>query len=436
MAKPKLALIPAAQGTKFYSVLPSDGVGDFTFARGSVATRINAQGLIENVASGVSRLNYPMIDGVQKGCPHHILEPTRTQLVQYSEDFSQSYWSKVRSTITSNQIISPDGTLNADLLTATDTSENYCQQNVSSTVSGSKQTASFFVKKGTSNFCHILLWDVSNDGARQWFDLTNGFKGSSTSFGSGISVDSSQMINYGNGWYKCIVVFNNSNTTVRIRISASNYDGSTTSSIGKTIYIYGAQLEVGSFPTSYIPNNGNAAGVTRSTETATGAGNASTFNDSEGVLMAEISALDLSNYLRELSISDGTISNRIQLRYYDTSDNKIQSLVVVGGSTQASALITLSNAKEFNKIAFKYKLNDFALWVNGLEVFTDTSGSTFSANTLSELSFDKGDGGNPFYGNTKQIQYFDSALNDSELEQLTSWTSFTDMANGQLYTIE
>ena len=49
MAKPKLALIPAAQGDKFYSVLPSDGVGDFDFTRGSSATRINAQGLIETV---------------------------------------------------------------------------------------------------------------------------------------------------------------------------------------------------------------------------------------------------------------------------------------------------------------------------------------------------------------------------------------------------
>ena len=119
MAKPKLALIPAAQGTKLYSVLPSDGSGDFTFNRGSVATRINAQGLIENVASGQSRLDYPLIDGVQKGCPHHILEPARTNLLPYSNDFSNSSWSKysfgtgLTPVLTSNSLISPDGTLNA-----------------------------------------------------------------------------------------------------------------------------------------------------------------------------------------------------------------------------------------------------------------------------------------------------------------------------------
>ena len=80
MAKPKLALIPAAQGSKFYSVLPSDGVGDFDFTRASAATRVNKDGLIETVASGQSRLNYPLIDGVVNGCPSHLLEPSRQQL--------------------------------------------------------------------------------------------------------------------------------------------------------------------------------------------------------------------------------------------------------------------------------------------------------------------------------------------------------------------
>ena len=115
MAKPKLALIPAAQGSKLYSVLPSSGVGDFDFTRSGSATRINAQGLIETVGSGVSRLNYPMIDGVVKGCPSHLLEPERRNHIQYSEDFSQVSWTKEWCTITSNSTISPDGSLNADL---------------------------------------------------------------------------------------------------------------------------------------------------------------------------------------------------------------------------------------------------------------------------------------------------------------------------------
>ena len=87
MAKPKLALIPAAQGSKFYSVLPSSGVGDFDFTRSGSATRINSQGLIETVGNGVSRLNYPLIDGKVVGCPSHLLEPQRTNLFPYIRGF-------------------------------------------------------------------------------------------------------------------------------------------------------------------------------------------------------------------------------------------------------------------------------------------------------------------------------------------------------------
>jgi hypothetical protein len=81
MAQPKLALIPASQGTKVYSVLPSDGSGDFDFTRSSKATRINSQGLIEEVLSGQSRLEYPLIDGVVNGCPSLLLEPQSTNLI-------------------------------------------------------------------------------------------------------------------------------------------------------------------------------------------------------------------------------------------------------------------------------------------------------------------------------------------------------------------
>jgi hypothetical protein len=79
MAKPKLALIPAAQGDKFYSVLPSDGVGDFTFTRASTGTRIAPTGLIEEVPSGDSRLDYDLLNGKVVNCPHYLLEPAEIQ---------------------------------------------------------------------------------------------------------------------------------------------------------------------------------------------------------------------------------------------------------------------------------------------------------------------------------------------------------------------
>jgi hypothetical protein len=424
MAKPKLALIPAAQGTKFYSVLPSDGVGDFTFNRGSVATRINAQGLIENVASGVSRLDYPMIDGVQKGCPHHILEPARTNLIQYSESFSNAAWSKEDLTVTSNQTISPDGSLNADLLLP---NTNNTDHSIYDQTSATTEAFSVFLKAGGYNYAFVGENNAADTNG-VFFDLINGTVNKNTSSFSASIKD------YGNGWFRCTL---SGSFTYTFRIICPSENGQSFIFAGdgvKGVYSWGAQVESGSFPTSYIPNNGNAAGVTRSAETANGAGNATTFNDSEGVLMAEISALANDLTFRNITISDGSNSNIIQLRYRSTS-NVLQALLYVGGVGETYG-VTLNDITTFSKVLIKYKENDVSFWVNGFERISDTLASTFPNGTLNTLRFERGDGAFDFYGNTKQLQYFDTALADTQLEQLTSWQSFRDMANGQLYTIE
>mgnify|MGYP003307593612 CR=1 FL=1 len=87
------------------------------------------------------------------------------------------------------------------------------------------------------------------------------------------------------------------------------------------------------------------------------------------------------------------------------------------------------------KIAFKYKTNDFAGYINGLEVFTDTSNDTFSADTLTNLSLDESGTNSPFFGRTKRIALFKEALTDIELEKLTSWRDFRDLAESQQYTL-
>ena len=237
------------------------------------------------------------------------------------------------------------------------------------------------------------------------------------------------------GFYRLTMSYTSAATVEKIFIYSADADNSTNYTGDGTsgLYIWGAMLEQGSFPTSYIPTNGSA--VTRSAETANNSGDASTFNDSEGVLMAEISALanDLTN--RGITISDGSVNNRVTMFYTNVS-NSIQVKVVVGGSNSLNSYIVIPNISLHNKFALKYKQNDFSLFVNGFELITDTSGNTFSNGTLTKLAFDRGDAAEDFYGSTKQIQYFDSALNDSDLEKLTSWVSFSDMANGQLYTIE
>jgi len=412
MAKPKLALIPAAQGTKLFSVLPSDGVGDFTFTRGSVATRINAQGLIENVASGQSRLDYPLIDGVQKGCPHHILEPARTNLLPYSNDFSNAAWTKFGGgtgavpIVTLNQGISPDGTNNAtriefSIAAGTTTSDQSIVLDSVTVPSADTTQKSIYLKSNTSNSYELIIYESTS--------------------ASGTNV---KKITVTTEWKRFVVYGAVSSTTSGLAFGLRNISVSGVSQ-SADVLVYGAQLESGSFPTSYIPTSGTA--VTRSAETATGAGNSTTFNDSEGVLMAEIAALADDGTNRYISLSDGTTSNRVNI-FFDSSNNLRGFYNGLSGSITINTDIKLNN-----KIAFKYKSGDSSFWFNGFEVATRADSLSLSG--LDSVSFDLG-GGSDFYGKTKQIQYFDSVLDSQQLEQLTSWTSFTDMAEGQLYTIE
>jgi len=261
MAKPKLALIPSAQGSKFYSVLPSSGVGDFDFTRSGSATRINSQGLIESVANGVSRLNYPLIDGVVKGCPHHILEPQRINLQPRSEEFDNSVWISVRSSITPNDAISPSGLLNADKLVATSGTTSYSFDSISVT-SGSVYQISVFAKYIDTN--KFVIQNFTQSG-NAFFDIENGT--TTSTFGT---VTESKIENYGNGWYRCSAKFT-ANATENI-----SYGFLLSNSVGKSVHIWGAQFELGSYPTSYIPTT-NAA-VTRNAETANNSGNATLFN--------------------------------------------------------------------------------------------------------------------------------------------------------------
>ena len=424
MAKPKLCLIPSAQGDKFYSVLPSSGVGDFDFTRSGGATRINSQGLIETVADGVSRLNYPLIDGKVVGCPSHLLEPQRTNLITYSEDFSG--YSAPNVTRVSNYGISPTGVLNATLIhPSSNTSNAGLYTSVSSSTVG---VLSCFVKVNGKNFA--LLGTDNNINRYCVFDLVNETVVHEPSNYQG------KIEKYKDGWYIITSTYTSSEAANYPFIGvADNSSGTVIADGSNGILIFGLQYEHEEYPTSYIPTTGSQA--TRSAETANNSGDASTFNDSEGVLMAELSIDANDGNFRFLSISNGNSNNQnVVWIYYRSDTNQINFRVIVGGTSSFDQIYTINNATINTKLLLKYKENDFSAWVNGFEVLTDNLGITFPIGTLNELEFNRPDGVSNFYGNTKQLQYYDTALTDSELEQLTSWVSFSDMAEGQLYTIE
>jgi len=421
---PKLAMIPSGyKDGKLYSVLPSDGVGDFDVTRGSNATRINKDGLIETVTGNTPRLNYPLIDGVVNGCPSLLLEASSTNRVPNSTQFSGT---ETGVSVLRNQIISPDGTLNADrVLDNNNSGEHLITGSYSGSItSGLDYTASaFFKSDGTTGQGVIRSYTGSWQNAV--FNLEDGTIPYTS---NGVS----KIENYGNGWYRCSLrvtaTTNYGNTIIQLAIgnSSNQYSYQGASSLG--VYFWGVQFEQSSFPTSYIPTTSSQ--VTRLAETANNAGNASTFNDSEGVLFAEISAFDDST--KQFSISNGTSASSVKFLYL--SGNVFSFQVRDNLATQCSISKTLSNVNENIKAAGKYKKNDFALWVNGFKVNIDTTGTVPIG--LSELAYDDGGGGSTFHSLTKQLQYYNTALTDAELETLTSYTSFNAMALAQNYKIQ
>jgi hypothetical protein len=269
---------------------------------------------------------------------------------------------------------------------------------------GNNVVYSAFAKAGTNSQLCITYYDSFTTDMFFNFDLVNG-QIASVPTGSAYYVDAG-IEDYGNGWYRCYAVVDSQQSTAQYQLSAGGNRGG---QINEYIYVYGAMSEIGSYPTSYIPTYGTS--VTRAGEVFGGAGDSSTFNDSEGVLYAEIEAFANDGTNRVITISDGTTSNRVQI-YFNYSNG-------ITGGVAGQAVISFSGDFTQNtKLAFKYKVNDFALWVNGIEVGTDIVGSAPTG--LNVINFDNGASGSNFYGNTKQLIYFPTALSDSELATLTT----------------
>ena len=359
---------------------------------------------IDNVSvKEVTRDNVPRIDYTGGGCPHILAEPQSTNLLPYSEDFSNAAWQKSNITATPNSITSPDGTLNAYKLTKP-TSSTPRLFELSVYPSTGVHTFTAFYKNLDGDSMLIRL-DGGGNTANCTVDLTT-----NTLVNSGANIISSNITQLSDGWIRVSVTANILSTSWVL--DAVNLFSI---SVGSSVYIWGAQLELGSYPTSYIPTSGST--VTRNQDIFTRDGIGSLINSTEGVLFVEMAALSDDLTYRMISLSDGTVDNSINIQYSGVS-NTIRARVENGGSPQADITYTILDSKSFSKIAVLYKLNKFELWFNGSKVGEDTSGTPPLG--LSKLAFDRGDGGSDFYGKVKQLQVYDTSLSDTQLAALTS----------------
>jgi len=358
-------------GANTFYITPTNGTGiRFRVGNGTTLSIDNVS--IKEVTEDT---NIPRLDYTGGGCPSLLLEPQSTNLIPYSEDFSDSAWNKTRCTIDGGGHISPSGASNAFKMTAT-ADDARLQDGNSST--GVIYTQSIYVKSATGS-------DVSGQ-----LDFTGTFIKTFTA---------------NNEWQR---VDNTCDTTragmFRVRITNS----------GDELLIWGAQLEALPYATSYIPTSGAIA--TRLADSVTGAGDATTFNSTEGVLYAEMSGIGTQGALQTIGMFSGNVESRVLFRRNPTTNN-VQALVYVNNIIQFNVQGNMLDG--FNKVALKYKENDFALWLNGVEVGSSNSGLAPVA-LLSKLSLKDEAVGNPFFGKAKDVRTFNTALTDAELIELTT----------------
>ena len=368
-------------------------------------------GTIDNVSvkEVTDDTDLPRIDFTD-GTGSLLLEPQRSNVITYSEDFTQSVWTLlgagtgVAPIVTSNYAISPDGTQNATRLQfnlnggTTTTDRSHIRYS-----SFSSQTDYYYscYIKSANNENQKILWQHGGDSDE--FTVTTEW----------------QRVEFNrNGFAETFAGFS-------LRGGISTVDVS-------DVLIWGFQVEQGSYATSYIPTSGST--VTRSADVANNSGNADLFNDSEGVLYAEIAALANDSTNRYITISDGTDSNRIILRF--STANRIRADINVSNSNQFNSELNI-NSNQFYKAAFSYKQNEFKFYVDGVLIGSSSSGSVPSSGTFNVLKLENATGGTNFYGDVKCVAVFKEALSNDLLERLTGegYESFRLLAEANNYTI-
>ena len=373
---------------KIGSAIPVDANGDFDFHRESTATRVNEAGLIEaSQGNDTPRIDFTTGEGA------FLIEPQSTNLITKSEQPANWTYTEFGSgsagTITTGKVDMFGGTNAVQVDFPSDA------ENVSINFGIATSSASSSTSYATSIYIKLLTSGTKNIQFRTGASANT------------IAINSTDFVRY------TATGTRSSNESFHLKLRPSQ----STSSGGFSMIICQPQEETSTFVTSYIPTTNSE--VTRIGERANSSGNSDLFNDSEGVLYAEIASFAESvGNNKKFSISSGATSNSIFFSYRGTN-NQIQVQVKSGGTNTVNLTTIISPAvTNFFKIAIKYKTDDFALFVNGAKVATDTSAAMPTG--LNTLNFDRGDGGQDYIGKVKCIAVFKEALTDAELTQLTS----------------
>ena len=361
--------------------------------------------------------NKPRIEydatGAVKGL---LIEEARTNLQVHSGDFSNSAWTKSASTVDTSYV-APDGTSTASKLTSTGAGGASGVYDNTGFI-GTGKTLSCFMKAGSSGVYGWIEGIVGGTSPNATFDLENGTVVRSRECDASIE-------SVGNGWFRCVVA----NTTFGMNFfsvgGSDNADsnspwGASSLTQGKFIYAWGAQLEAGAFPSSYIPTTGATA--TRARDLAEIPTSAFGYNNDKGSIAVEFdSNRPIGQGYGAFVLSDGSPTNRILL--YVSNQGQYRGFVVSSGAVQADVFAGSGGApSELVKFAVGFSDNNFAVSLNGATAVTDTSVTIPSG--LSKLAlgyfYPTDPNTNLLNGHIKSIQYYPRQLTNTQLQELTT----------------
>ena len=397
-----------------------------TFRRESIGTIVNSDGYIETVGHNKPRFDHDPSTRESLGL---LIEEQRTNLIIHSENFENWTANGTRSTVTPNQIIGPDGTLSGAMINDSDSSTGNKNLYVYVSVTGNATyTASVYAKAGTSDWINFYF-DDSNISFQFSTETVSLEPTAPTGATAGFE-------NAGNGWYRIYVKDVNASsgsrpisfwTGANSQTYSPNYTGDPT----KTVYVWGAQLEQGTFPTSYIPTNGSS--VTRKADGVAFEGTNVTdwYNQSEGTWIVDTNKTQSIDgyyaalfYMRPTTGSDGTRNE-----FYKKNGSGLFSYRYGNNDGTVTGSIDTTNAitSGDNTLFAYYKQGDFGVGSNGTIDSTDTSGSVQVTTdpdiylAIGSTFTPAGSGGSSEHwnGHFRRFTYYPYRLNNSQIANLT-----------------
>ena len=395
-----------------------------TFTRASTGTFMGSNGLIATAATDAPRFDHNPTTGESLGL---LVEEARANLLLRSEELdNNTAWQRngaTLPTVTANAGVAPNGTTTADLWTRSIATSNFISQATTKAASTIQYTYSIFVKQAVGNFCALRCQGIYPNKVDVVFNISSGAIHTPATVAGGTFTGPSAFITaYPNGWYRLTVTATSDTATFHECLTSFSSNGvvidgsdSVSNSAG---FLWGAQLEAGASPTSYIPTT--TATVTRAADVAsiTGSNFSSWYNQTEGTVFAEVAVAQPNTGGNQFVFrtSDNTYNNTVAINIPGQAQLSTASSGTFDGSANSVANLV---ANVSAKISAAYATNNLGISLNGATAITDTSATMPTGLNRADIGSDHAGFNRVKAGTIKRLTYWPVRLADPTLVSIT-----------------